>query len=136
MGFCNQLNRYVPGLGGEQAEFRKLLKKYLHFVVTERMEDKFGSAKRAMVDSILLNSFDVNRKSLVITDASGDGFGHILRQKKENDVLAVRVQTTRRTGEVGYRWELFKEQRLAQQINFWADQNSCWPRKMDADMEL
>ena len=27
MGLCNQLNHYVPGLAGEQAEFRKLLKK-------------------------------------------------------------------------------------------------------------
>ena len=25
MGLCNQLNHYVPGLAGEQAEFRKLL---------------------------------------------------------------------------------------------------------------
>ena len=27
MGLCNQLNPYVPGLAGEQEEFRKLLKK-------------------------------------------------------------------------------------------------------------
>ena len=27
MGLCNQLNHYVPGLAGEQAEFRKLLKR-------------------------------------------------------------------------------------------------------------
>ena len=27
MGLCNQLNHYVPRLAGEQAEFRKLLKK-------------------------------------------------------------------------------------------------------------
>ena len=29
MGLCNQLNHYVLGLAGEQAEFRKLLKKNL-----------------------------------------------------------------------------------------------------------
>ena len=101
MSICNQLNHYVPGLAREQAEFRKLLKKPLQFVVTLRMEDQFESAKRAMGDSILLNSFVVTRKSLVITDATGDGFGHILLQKKENIVCEARAEaTSRRTGEV------------------------------------
>ena len=38
MGLCNQLNHCVPGLAGEQAEFRKLLKKIFQFTVTPRME--------------------------------------------------------------------------------------------------
>ena len=58
------------------------------------MEDQFESAKRAMGDSILLNSFDVTGKSLVITDASGDGFGHTLLQKKEDNVWEARAQAT------------------------------------------
>ena len=35
MGLCNQLNHYIPGLAGEQAKFRKLLKKNVQFTVTE-----------------------------------------------------------------------------------------------------
>ena len=42
------------------------------------MEDEFESAKRVRGESIPLNSFDVNGKSLVITNALRDGFGHIL----------------------------------------------------------
>ena len=41
------------------------------------MKEEFESAKKAMGNNILLNSFDVTRRSLVITDASGQGFGHV-----------------------------------------------------------
>ena len=38
---------------------------------------------------------------MVITDASGDGFGHILLQRRESNVFEARAQATnRRTGEV------------------------------------
>ena len=82
MGLCNQLNHYVPGLAGKQAEFRKLLKKNVTFTVTEKMRKEFEAAKDAMGKNILLNAFDVDRRTLVITDASADGFGHILMLKK------------------------------------------------------
>ena len=40
MGLCNQLNQYVPGLAGEQAELRKLLKKNVTFTVREGFKNK------------------------------------------------------------------------------------------------
>ena len=77
------------------------MKKNIQFTVTPRIEAEFESAKKAMGNSILLNWFDVTKRSLVITDASGDGFGHILLQRKDNNVWEARAQTTnRRTGEV------------------------------------
>ena len=82
MGLCNQLNHYCPGLAEEQSEFRKLLKKNVQFTVTDEMEKEFESAKKAMGNNILLNSFDVKRRSLIITDASSIGFGYILLQKR------------------------------------------------------
>ena len=82
MGLCNQLNHYVPGLAGEQAEFRKLLKKNVTFTVTEKLMKECEAAKKSMGKNILLNAFDVTRRTLVIRDASTDGFGHILMQKR------------------------------------------------------
>ena len=58
MGLCNQLNHYVQGLAGEQAEFRKLLKKNVNFTVTEKMVKEFEAAKEAMGKNILLNAFE------------------------------------------------------------------------------
>ena len=63
MGLCNQLNHYVPGLAGKQAEFRKLLKKNVTFTVTEKMEQEFEAAKKAMGNTILLSAFDVTKKN-------------------------------------------------------------------------
>ena len=65
MGLCNQHNHYIPGLVGEQAEFRKLLKKNLTFTVTENMREEFEAAKTAMGKNILLNSFNVTRRTLI-----------------------------------------------------------------------
>ena len=57
--------------------------------------------QRKRLEVVLLNSFDVNRRSLVITNASGDGFGHILLQKKnDNQFEACAQATNRRTVEV------------------------------------
>ena len=99
MGLCNQLSHYVPGLAGEQAEFRKLLKKNVQFTVTGKMKE-FDSAKKEIGNNILLNSFDVTRRSLVITNASGKGFGHILMQKRNETEYQTRITETDRTGNV------------------------------------
>ena len=36
--------------------------------------EEFEAAKKAMRQNILLNAFDVTRRTLVITDASAEGF--------------------------------------------------------------
>ena len=82
IGLCNQLNHYIPGLAGEQAECRKPLKKNVQITVTDQIEREFEATKKAMGNNNSLNSFDVHRRSLVITNASGEGFGHIVMQKK------------------------------------------------------
>ena len=74
MGLYNHLNHYVPCLAGEQAEFRKLLKKNVLFTVTEQIEKEFEAAKKAIGNNILLNPFDVTKRTLVITNAFGEGF--------------------------------------------------------------
>ena len=111
MGLCNQLNHYVPGLAGEQAEFRKLLKKNVTFTVTERMMEEFEAAKKAMGKNILLNAFDVTRRTLDITDASAEGFRHILKQKRNEDEVMVKAQRGNKKGVItmtragwSYRW--------------------------------
>ena len=111
MGLCNQLNHYVPGLAGEQAEFRKLLKKNVTFTVTEKMRKEFEAAREAMGKNILLNAFDVKRRTLAITNASASGFGHILMQKRNKDEIKVRAQRSNREGTItndtgwwSYKW--------------------------------
>ena len=100
IGLCHQLNYYVPGLAGEQAEFGKLLKKNVAFIVTEKMLEEFEAVKAAMGKNILLNAFNVTRTTLVITDASEEGFGHTLIQKRNASKRQVTMGRMNRKGEV------------------------------------
>ena len=82
MGYCNQLNHYVPGLTGAQVRFSMFLKKGEPFNVTEEMNTDFEATKVTIRNNIILNIFNMRKPSLMVTDASGDGFGRVL-QKKE-----------------------------------------------------
>ena len=53
-----------------------------------------------MGNNILLNAFGVTKKTLVITDASGDGFGHTLMQKRNEDEVEARAQTRNNEKEI------------------------------------
>ena len=55
-------------------------------------------AKKAMGNNILLNAFDATKRFLVITDASGEGFGHIMMQKRNDDKVEKRTQAVNREG--------------------------------------
>ena len=52
------------------------------------MDKEFDAA---MGNNILINLFDIKRRSLVITVASEDGFGHILMQKKNDNQFEARA---------------------------------------------
>ena len=62
------------------------------------MMEKFEAAEKAMGQNILLNAFDVTRRTLVITDASAEGFRHILMQKKNKSEVQVKAQAVNRKG--------------------------------------
>ena len=51
-----------------------------------------------MGNNILLNAFDATKRTLVITDASGEGFGHIMIQKRNEDEVEARAQAVNREG--------------------------------------
>ena len=55
-------------------------------------------AKKAMGNNILLNAFDATKRTLVITDASGEAFGHIMMQKRNEDKVEKRAQAVNREG--------------------------------------
>ena len=62
------------------------------------MMKEFEATKEAIGKNILLNAFDVSRRSLVITDASADGFGHIMMQKRNKNDFMVKTQRSNRDG--------------------------------------
>ena len=53
-----------------------------------------------MGKNILLNAFDVTRRTLAITNESANGFGHILMQKRNKDEGMVKAQRGNKDGVV------------------------------------
>ena len=64
-----------------------VLKKGEFFIITKELRYNFEAALEAIGKNILMDTFIVNRKKLVVTDAPGDGFENILLQKKEDKQL-------------------------------------------------
>ena len=60
-----------------------MLKKGELFIITKKIHNEFEVEKAAIIKNIMLKALDIRRPTLVITDASSDGCGHILLQKKE-----------------------------------------------------
>ena len=90
-GLTNQMQNYVPGLAGKQKKLRSLLNKGVPFWIDEEMREELERTKQAIGDNILLNNFCMKRATVVITDASGDGFAFILLQYSDNGYIVIQV---------------------------------------------
>ena len=90
-GLTNQMQNYVPGLAGKQKKLRSLLNKGVTFWIDEEMREELEKTKQAISDNILLNHFCMKRATVVITDASGDGFAFILLQYTGSGYIVIQV---------------------------------------------
>ena len=90
-GLTNQMQNYVPGLAGKQRKLRSLLNKGVTFWIDEEMREELEKTKQAISDNILLNNFCMKRATVVITDASGDGFAFILLQYTGGGYIVIQV---------------------------------------------
>ena len=90
-GLTNQMQDHVPGLAGKQKKMRTLLNKGVNFWIDEEMREELKKTKQAIGDNILLNNFCTKRATVVITDASGDGFAFILLQYSNNGYIVIQV---------------------------------------------
>ena len=87
----NETQNYVPGLAGKQNKLRSLLNKGVIFWIDEEMREELEKTKQAIGDSILLNNFCMKRATVVITDASEDGFAFMLLQYSKNGYIVIQV---------------------------------------------
>ena len=66
----------------------------IQFIVTPEIKAEIESSKKVMGNSIILNSLNITKRSLVLNDASQDVFGHIILQRKESNVFEARAEAT------------------------------------------
>ena len=75
-----------------------LLKKGELFIITKKINKEFEVEKAAIIKNIMLKALYIRRPTLVITNVSSDGCGHILLlnkegklEDKEGDFLIIQV---------------------------------------------
>ena len=85
------MQSFVPELAGKQKKLRTLLNKGVTFWVNKEMREELERTKKAIGDNILLNNFCMKITTVVITDASGDGFTFILLQYSESGYMVIHV---------------------------------------------
>ena len=131
-GLTNQMQNYVPGLAGKQKKLRSLLNKGVTFWIDEEMREELEKTKQAISDNILLNNFCMKRATVVITDASGDGFAFILLQYTGGGYIVIQVGSAA----IKKVWKSYSALELEGTCVIWSIESLKFYRKGLASFEL
>ena len=71
---------FIPEFSAKAAKLRELTKKNCHFTWTEEHESCFNDLLKSFKADALLQYFDINKKTFVITDGHRTGLGAMLAQ--------------------------------------------------------
>ena len=84
IGLVNQLLSSTPTLVGLLAPLRPLLSTKNDFLWSTSLTDAFESVKQSLTSAPTLSYFDPNSLTRLCTDASRQGLGFVLQQKRED----------------------------------------------------
>ena len=79
-GLCNTFTRHHVDLAMALKPINQLLKKGVAFQITPEIQKSFEDTKAMLCKSPILSAFEKGRKTILVSDASVDGFGHALLQ--------------------------------------------------------
>ena len=82
-GLCNTFTRHHVDLAMALKPINQLLKKGVAFQITPEIQKSFEDTKAMLCKSPILSAFEKGRKTILISDASVDGFGYALLQKSK-----------------------------------------------------
>ena len=83
LGLINQYARFSAEIAETSHPIRELLKKNIVWIWEEAQENSFRKMKELFEKPTILAFFDINKKSIITTDASNQGIGAILSQIDE-----------------------------------------------------
>lgn len=89
LGLANYMNKFIYDLATIDEPLRRLTQKGVHFEWNDEHAKAFEAIKRAMNKAGKLGFYDVNDRTVVVTDASPVGLGAILAQYDQNKQLRV-----------------------------------------------
>ena len=87
MGVVNQLSSWIQGLSVKIKNLRALTSTSAVFpkIITADQEEEFNNLKKALKEKVSLSPLDTNYPLELWTDASYEGLGYVLTQKKEKE---------------------------------------------------
>lgn len=87
LGKANYYRRFIPNFSQLMAPLHKLLKKNCPFEWTEACQSCFDKVKEMLISQPVLTLFNPIERCYLITDASREGIGAILKQKSQDNLL-------------------------------------------------
>ena len=81
LGLAKQLASFVPDLTQASAPLRELLKKNVSWQWLPDQENSFKKVKEILLSDLVLRPFNPKHKTELVTDASRQGLGFVLRQQ-------------------------------------------------------
>ncbi len=94
-GLANYERRFIDNFSRIAAPLRELLKKYQPFRWQQAQDDAFKLLKEKLSTAPVLAIFDPNKPCVLITDASSNGLGAVIKQPDEDGRLRPVAYTSR-----------------------------------------
>ena len=87
LGKINFYYKYLENAVKVLEPLHNLLRKDTPFIWSETCDNAFQNVKKYLCSSPILQIYDYEKPVYIFTDASGEGFGAVLKQPKENNEL-------------------------------------------------
>ncbi|CAB5180558.1 unnamed protein product [Rhizophagus irregularis] len=84
-GLCSYYRKFVKGYSKIVKLIMELTRKNVPFVWTDKQQKALEELKKKLINYLILQHPNFEKKFILITDASGEGLGAILEQLDENN---------------------------------------------------
>ena len=112
LGLINQYARFSKNIAEYSAPIRMLLKKDISWSWNEDQQKSFQKIKEEFRSTRILNTFSMDKKTYLTTDASNYGIGAILWQKDLHEEKAIIGAASRSLNETEQRYSTIEKEAL------------------------
>ena len=113
LGIVNKYSRFNSKISSTNAALRDLLKKDIPCIWDKAQEESFHKLKNDLKDIVTLAYFDINKNTILTTDASDYGAGAVLSQEDKDGTRRMIGAASRSFTETEKRYATIEKEALA-----------------------
>ena len=113
LGMVNQYSRFNSKISSTSAALRDLLKKDIPWIWDKAQEESFDKLKNDLKETVTLAYFDINKNTILTTDASDYGAGAVLSQEDKDGTRRMIGAASRSFTETEKRYATIEKEALA-----------------------